>query len=270
MLPENEQESPVATLLEDLGIGEEEPTQEIDGDSEVKEDLNLSDSTEDSTSNRDENNSEAEENTETSNDDTSKYSELEAKLTELTKQQETYEKRLSDKDKYINELKNGKTKNSEDESVEAEESDNLDFWDDPEGLIKKLQAQIAETNEATRIANLRVDESYYAQARPDYLDLVNQDNLIKAFGEDKEFESAFKNSAKPYEVAYEYLKNKQTNKTKQETDYRSQIEKEILAKYGLDKKNKEAIPSVNKVGSSTTGRAKAEPEDGFASVFGGM
>lgn len=260
-------ESPVANLLEDLGIGEDNPTQEIDGES--NEDLNLSDSTDSSTS-TDEQVSETDENTETAKADTSVQSEMEAKLEELIKKQETYEKRLSDKDKYINELKNGK-KEDEAGSDEESEKETVEFWDDPEGYMMKMQSKIEEANEATRIANLRLDESIYARDKQDYFDLVNQDNIVKAFEKDSTFRDEFQSSDKPYEIAYKYLKQNQEKITSEETSLREKIREEERQKVIEEMKkgkNKDIIPSMSSIGSSSGSSKKDTPEDGFASVFG--
>jgi hypothetical protein len=261
------QENPVASLLEDLGIGTEEPTQEIDGDS--KEDLNLSDSTDDSTQ-MDEVTSETDSDTDTSNnDDTSKQSELEAKLEELIKKQETYEKRLSDKDKYINELKNGKKEDEagvEDNSTEDSEET---FWDNPEGYITKIQSEIQAAKEETRIANLRLDESFYARDKQDYYNVVNQENMVKAFEQDSTFRDEFQSSDKPYEVAYKYLKQNQEQSKASEESMREKIRQEERQKIMEEMKkgsNKETVPSMNKLGSSSS--SNDTEVDGFAAVFG--
>lgn len=260
-------ESPVANLLEDLGIGEDNPTQEIDGES--NEDLNLSDSTDGSTL-TDEQTSETEANTDTANADTSSQSDMEAKLAELIKKQETYEKRLSDKDKYINELKNGSNDNDAGEEDDSSE-EAVGFWDDPESYMAKMQDKITQANEATRIANLRLDESYYARDKQDYFDLVNQDNIVKAFEKDSTFRDEFESSDKPYEVAYKYLKQNQDKIKTEETSLREKIREEERQKVIEEMKkgkNKNVIPSMSNMGSSSGSSKKDTPEDGFASVFG--
>lgn len=254
-----QEQSPISTLIEDLGI--ETPTND---DVSTEEDLNLSDSEEntDESTQSDDNASEANEEENTSDDDTETSKVLE-RLSELEKQQEIANKRLTDKDKYINELKqqlDNMNKSTEDDTEETTE----DFWDNPEGKFAEVQQQL-------RVANLRIDEQAYASNKPDYYELVNANKLKEEFALNNDFMVEFNQSDRPYETAYNYLKTKQeqttTTKEQEKIALEAEIEKKVMAKYGLDKKAKETPPSINNMGGKSSNK-KELPEDGFSSVFG--
>lgn len=244
--------SPVATLMSDLGIGSEESTPMEDNsnntDNEsIANDSDTSTLTDDSTENSTV--------TDTQNSDTET---LEQRMEKLVAELDKANKRISDKDRYINELKQSKQEVKEDKVL----TDESTFWDDPEGNFKKL-------NEQLRIANLRIDESAYASDKPDYWKTVNGQAIQDAFKEDATFMQEFQTSDKPYEVAYEYLKSRNETKAQTETRQREQLKeelrKELLKEIGI-KDKKEVPPSINNVGSGSS--KSTVPEDGFMSVFG--
>ena len=246
--------SPVATLMSDLGIGSDEstPTEEESNNTNDNESIaNDSDTSTLTDDNADKSNTETvEADTET----------LEEKITKIQADLEKANKRISDKDRYINELKQGKQEDKKDNVLEAEEST---FWDDPEGNFKKM-------NEQLRIANLRIDEQAYASDKSDYWKVVNGESIQEAFKEDGTFMEEFQRSNKPYELAYEYLKSKTETKVQTETRTREQMKeelrKELLKEMGV-KDNREAPPSINSLGSNSSSK-KPIVEDGFAAVFG--
>lgn len=261
-----QQESPIADLMEDLGMSE------VSTNDETQEDLNLNDSTDESTQtddNETSDNKTEEENTSTAEKDDTEDSEILARLKELEKNSEIADKRLTDKDKYINELKKqiDELSGSKDKPEEVEESTEEDFWDNPEGYIKKIMETNNGLQEQLRIANLRIDEQSYAQDKKDYFELVNADNLKVEFAKDSKFLEDFNTSNEPYKVAYEYMKGKQDKSSASEAELREKLKAELLAELGLDKKNKKSPPSINNLGGSSSDK-KDLPEDGFASVFG--
>ena len=248
--------SPVATLMSDLGIGSEEstPMEETSNNTDDNESIaNDSDTSTLTDDNADKSNTETvEADTET----------LEDKINKIQAELEKANKRISDKDRYINELKQGK---QEDKSKEVltEEKEESTFWDDPEGNFKKMSEQL-------RIANLRIDEQAYASDKSDYWKVVNGESIQEAFKEDNDFMNEFQRSNKPYELAYEYLKSKTETKVQTETRTREQMKeelrKELLKEMGV-KDNREAPPSINSLGSNSSSK-KPIVEDGFAAVFG--
>lgn len=245
-------ESPIANLMEDLGMNDTDT---------IQEDLNLSDSTEEPT-----NDGEADitVETETEKSDTEDSSEILSKLKELENFKEVTEKRLTDKDKYINELReqlNGTKKE------EVEESEGEDFWDNPEGYIKKIMDTNSNLEEQLRISNLRIDEQAYARDKPEYYDIVNQKVLTEEFAKDSDFAERFMSSDKPYEVAYQHMTKAKETKKSSENALREQIKKELLKEMGV-KEQKKAPVNINSMGSSS-GSTNQAPVDGFASVFGG-
>ena len=179
----------------------------------------------------------------------------------LKKQIEGMEKRITDKDDYINSLK----EKSKADEVATEESDTEDdFWDNPEAKFKEMQ-------ETMRIQDMRIQETVFANTVEDYWKTVNPEKLQEAVATNNEFAQEFNSSREPYKTAYEYLTNKAKETSKSTTDLKEQIRQELMKEYGLEKKkvSKEVPPSITNTGSSNTDTTKSNAsEDGFASVFG--
>lgn len=180
---------------------------------------------------------------------------------ELKKQIEGLEKRISDKDEYINLLRE-QSKKQEAEFSETEEVDtsDVDFWDDPEATIKSLK-------ETLRIQQMQTQEIVYANTVDNYWETVNSDALKSAVATDADFANEFNKSNQPYKVAYEYLKKKTETVKASEQSLREQIKAELLKEMGMDKPKKEAPPSMGSMGGSS-GKRTDIPDDGFAAVFG--
>ena len=181
---------------------------------------------------------------------------------ELKKQIEGLEKRISDKDEYINLLRE-KSKSEENFDGKTEEVDtpDIDFWDDPEATIKELK-------ETIRLQQMQTHEVAYASTVPDYWKTVNPEDLKKAVATDTDFANTFNGSSEPYRVAYEYL-SKQTEAQKaSEQSLREQIKAELLKEMGMDKPKKEGVPNMGNMGGTSGGKRTESPDDGFSSVFG--
>lgn len=189
-----------------------------------------------------------------------------ALMESLKKQIEGMEKRINDKDKYIEELRN-QSKQKEEVEQEVDDED-ADFWSNPEGMVNKLKQQKVEQEKQIKMQALQIAEIHYANTVENYWKTVNQDALKEAVATDAEFAKDFGKSSEPYKFAYEYL----TNKTKSNADKQSKLEAEyeakFMAKYGIKKgSNTEVPPSINNVGSSR-GSKGSDIEDGFTAVFG--
>jgi hypothetical protein len=184
-------------------------------------------------------------------------------LAELKKQMDIMQKRIDDKDNYIQELreqsKKKEAESSEEDGVEEDSED--EFWEDPVGKYKELQQQM-------KIQQLQIQETIYANTVDDYWKTVNQDALKEAVATDTEFAQKFNSSKEPYKTAYEYLTAKKTAKVKSEESLREQIRKELLAEMGKDKPKKETVPSTTNLGGKSGDSPKGETEDGFMAVFG--
>jgi len=99
---------------------------------------------------------------------------------ELQKQIEGLEKRIGDKDDYINKLREeSKAQEAEVSTVETEDTTD-DFWDDPEKKFKDMQ-------ETMRIQAMQIAETQYANSVDGYWKTVNQDDLQKAVATDADF-----------------------------------------------------------------------------------
>lgn len=248
--------SPVATLMSDLGIGSEESTPTMEDNSNNSNESIANDS-DTSTLNKDDSTDKANAEIPEGNTET-----LEDRINRIQAELEKANKRISDKDRYINELKQGKQEKEEKEVLEVEQEETT-FWDDPEGNFKKIAEQLKTTH-------LELNEKIYALDKPDYWDIVTKETVEQAFKEDASFLKDVQRSNKPYEVAYEYLKSKTETKIQTETRTREQMKeelrKELLKELGL-KNDKEVPPSINNIGSNNSTR-KNVIEDGFAAVFG--
>jgi hypothetical protein len=190
-----------------------------------------------------------------------------ALMESLKKQIEGMEKRINDKDKYIEELRN----KSKSEEIEQEVDDeDVDFWDNPEGMVNKLKQQKVEQDRKLHIQSLQISEIHYANTVENYWKTVNQDALKEAVATDAGFAESFNKSKEPYKLAYEYLTNRTKEKATKESSLEAEIRAKLMKEYGLkEKKVAEAPPSMNRMGSSS-GSKYNEVEDGFTAVFGGM
>ena len=180
----------------------------------------------------------------------------------LKKQIEGLEKRISDKDEYINLLRE-QSKKQEASFNETEDVDtnDTDFWDDPEAVVRNLK-------ETMRIQQMQIQETVYANTVPDYWSTVNPEALKSAVATDAEFANTFNRSNEPYKVAYEYLSKKTEAAKASEQSLREQIKAELLKEMGIDKPKKEAPPAMGKMGGNSGDKRTDVPDDGFAAVFG--
>ena len=178
---------------------------------------------------------------------------------ELKKQIDGLEKRISDKDEYINLLRE-QSKAQEAETSTVEDDTSTDFWDDPEKIVQDMK-------ETMRIQQMQIQETVYANTVEDYWKTVNPEALKSAVATDTEFANTFNSSNEPFKVAYEYL-SKQTQAKKAETEtLRESIKAELLKEMGMDKPKKEAIPNMGSMGGNTDTKKSNAPDDGFAAVF---
>jgi hypothetical protein len=189
--------------------------------------------------------------------------ETETKIAELTEKLAKAEGRMSEKDRYINELRNQNNKADKKEETESKTEAEDGFWDDPE----KNFGDVKQTVEALQF---ELAETRYASQNPDYYDFVNLDAVQKAAAEDKDFANDFDTASNKFDVAYTYLKNKSEEIAKSETlsreELKAQLTEEIKAELNV-KPKKKAPQSVSGVGHAGTTGNEA-PSDGFASVFG--
>ena len=98
---------------------------------------------------------------------------LMAELESLKSQTEGMQKRIDDKDVYIEQLRKSKNDEPEEETEE-------DFWSNPEKTIKALQ-------DTMRVQQLQLQEQYYAATVDDYWKVVNPESLRQAVSGDEEF-----------------------------------------------------------------------------------
>ena len=179
----------------------------------------------------------------------------------LKKQIEGLEKRISDKDEYINLLREQSKAQEASDSTEEVDTQ-ADFWDDPEKIVKDMQNTI-------RMQQMQIQETVYANTVNDYWKTVNPEALKGAVATDPEFSKEFNSSNEPFRVAYEYLSKKTEAETAKTQSLREQIKAELLKEMGLDKPKKEGVPNMGNMGGNNNSSKKTEaPEDGFASVFG--
>ena len=186
-------------------------------------------------------------------------------LAKIKEQMEVMQKRIDDKEKYIQELREQSkqkevTESDEDNGVDSEE----EFWEDPVAYVKKMKEEFSRQ---TQIQQMQIQETVYANTVEGYWDTVNQDALKKAVATDTEFAEKFNKSSEPYRTAYEYLTAKKTEKTKSEQSLREQIKKELMEEMNI-KPKKDTIPSTASMTSKSGGSLKDVPDDGFMSVFG--
>lgn len=188
--------------------------------------------------------------------DTEQPSEMDS----LREQVQKMEKRIADKDKFIEELRETSKQKEESQQVDTQVEEEEDFWDNPEATIKKLQDTI-------NIQQLQIQETIYANTVDGYWKTVNPDALKQAVATDTDFSSKFNSSKEPYKVAYEYLSGKAEESTKAESNLREKIKAELLAEMGVSKK-KEVPPTVSVGSNPRNNTTKNLPADGFSSVFG--
>lgn len=207
---------------------------------------------------------------EVNSEETDKATEPESELIlSLKKQIEGMEKRLNDKDSYINELREAsKQREAESQKVDTEQDEVESFWDDPEAIIKAQKAEIQKQNDQMRMQSLQIAEIHYANMVENYWSTVNPDALKEAVSTDPEFAKTFNNSPEPYKVAYEYLKDATSKKQAKEASIEAEYERKFKEKYGIKEQKRDVPPNIN-VGSKSQSSTKSAPEDGFASVFGG-
>lgn len=171
------------------------------------------------------------------------------------------EKRIADKDKYINELreqsKQAELKKQND--THEEDVDEEDFWTDPDKTIKELK-------QTMKIQQMQIQETVYANTVEDYWKTVNPTVLQEAVALDKEFAQEFNKSNQPYRTAYEYLKQRAEKKTTSEKSLRDEIRAELMKELNV-KTKKEVPPNLNNSGGKTS-RGNDAATDGFSSVFG--
>ena len=230
------------SFINELGMGLEDATPLVDAETKPTEDF-VQDST-----------------TEESGDNTNGNTEPDISV-ELRKQIEGLEKRISDKDEYINTLREQSKKQEADESMETGDTQDNDFWDDPEKIVKDMQ-------ETIRIQQMQIQETVYANTVNDYWKTVNPEALKTAVATDPEFQKEFNSSSEPYRTAYEYLSKKTEAKKTEEQTLREQIKAELLKEMGVkDKPKGSNMPNMGGLGGSNGSKTDA-PDDGFSAVFG--
>ena len=228
--------------INELGMGLDDATPTTDAETNTNEDFVQDSNTEESTK-------EADGNTEP---DIS---------VELRKQIEGLEKRISDKDECINTLREQSKAKEEAGSTEEAGTQDNDFWDDPEKIVKDMQ-------ETIRIQQMQIQETVYANTVDDYWKTVNPEALKTAVATDAEFQKEFNSSSEPYRTAYEYLSKKKESAKTEEQTLREQIKAELLKEMGVKDKPKGGnMPNMGKLGGSNGGKNDA-PDDGFSAVFG--
>jgi len=239
---QEEQTSVVDTLMTDLGIGAEDTN---------NSEYNTEESNKDFVQ-------EPEEKPSDKTDDV--HTEEPNQMDSLQKQIDVMQKRIEDKDEYINLLKE-KSKEKESSESDTTETEEEDFWSNPEDTIKKMQ-------DSMRVQDLRLNEAVFASTVKDYWKTVNQEALQEAVATDTEFNKSFNSSKEPYKTAYEYLINKTKADETSKKTLRESIKAELMAEMGIKKSNTEVPPNINNTGGSSSTTHSDIPEDGFMSVFG--
>ena len=202
--------------------------------------------------------------TEESQEDTAPNGQFE----ELRKQIEGIEKRLKDKDDYINEMRE-QSMSKEKAKQEPQEDDVVDdedaFYSDPIAYVKSIKEEMARQQ---HIQQLQLAEIQFSNTVDNYWQTVNGKDLNEAIAADKDFAEKFNSSKEPYKDAYDYLIAKKAEKTKSEQSLREQIraeEREKLLKE-IGSKKKETVPNYKQFSGSSS--SKDAIDDGFMSVFG--
>ncbi len=241
--------------IEELGIGEDQAV----SDTEATVDETIEESIKDLNSDSEVSTSE--------NDASEPSASKEDLYNSLKKQIEGMEKRIADKDAYIQELREKSKQPDETEEEQTVDTDeDEDFWDNPEEVIKRIKQELNEQKQTAKIQQLQIQEAHYAGTVEGYWDIVNQNDLQEAVARDTEFADGFNKSKEPYRFAYEYLKTK----TKADNDsFEAEVERryQLRLKEAGVKEKKEVPPNINGGGKSSTSSNQSS-EDGFASVFG--
>lgn len=229
------------SYIDELGIGSDESTSNDDeSNNDNQNGLNDSDDS-------------------TQTDDESKSTQTDTERAEWERQIKALEKRISDKDAYINELRKESQKKGDVQNTTEDEDD--DFWSNPEAHYKKLKEQ-------QRIQQMQIAEAVYANTVDGYWKVVNQSSLREAIASDSDFAETFNRSSEPYKVAYEHLTQRNRKKDDEIKSLKEQIRAEIMKELGVKTGGKaEAPPSMAKM-SASGGSTKNVSDDGFASVFG--
>lgn len=245
--------NPVANLMNDLGIGTDESTQSTN-DTSNEENLSVNSDT----PTNDGEKSETSDTGNTENSNTEVKDDYKAKLDELVLELEKAQKRISDKDKYINELRNSNKNES------SKEENNDDFWSNPEGTVDTLKKEL------TNIRN-ELAETRYANTKSDYWDYVNSNDVQEALTTDSEFSNKLQEASNPYEFAYNYFKAKKESIKATESAsieaLKAKLREELLEEMKTGIK-KETVPSIKNIGNSNS-RFNDNIDDGFSAVFGG-
>lgn len=245
--------NPVANLMNDLGIGTDESTQSTN-DTSKEENLSVNSDTPTDDGEK----SETSDTGNTENSNTEVKDDYKAKLDELVLELEKAQKRISDKDKYINELRNSNKNES------SKEENNDDFWSNPEGTVDTLKKEL------TNIRN-ELAETRYANTKQDYWDYVNSNDVQEALTTDAEFSSKLQEASNPYEFAYNYFKAKKESIKATESAsieaLKAKLREELLEEMKAGPK-KETVPSIKNIGNSNS-RFNDNIDDGFSAVFGG-
>lgn len=246
------------SFIEELGIGQEPNAENTE--SQQEENIDQNDSTNNESFVQD-SETDSENNEVTTEDTDPKSSEMD----ELRKMVEGMEKRIADKDDYIEKLRQDSKSNqeeevSEDNGVDEEE----DFWDNPVEKFNSLKRTM-------EIQQMQIQETIYANTVDGYWETVNQDALKEAVATDTEFADKFNKSKQPFREAYEYLSARKEQSKASEQSMRDKIREEERQKLMEEMKkgnNKEVVPSMSRIGSSSNSSKKENSEDGFAAVFG--
>ena len=196
----------------------------------------------------------------------------------LKKQIEGMEKRIADKDDFINELREAsKQKEVEKQQVDKEDEPEVDYWDDPEGAMNKVNEKLSQQDATIQQQQLFIQEVIYANTKEDYWKVVDPDGdgsyraVKELAAADSEFAKQMNDSGgRGWNVAYDYLTTKTEAQSKSTEDAINAAVELRLKEMGVQsKEQKEVVPSINTGGKSTSSSAASEaPNDGFAEVFG--
>lgn len=203
----------------------------------------------------------------------SKENTVSPEMLELKKQIDGMEKRIADKDAYIEELREASKlreqskaqdnlANTDTDSTSVED----EFWEDPIAYVSKMKEEFARQS---HIQQMQINETIYANTVEDYWNTVNQENLLKAIKNDDDFAEKFNTSREPYRLAYEYLTEKKKAVSQSEAELREQIRREIMEEIGKSpNQRKETVPSTTNLGGKSGDQKRNDAEDGFMAVFG--
>ena len=244
-------------FIEELGIGQEPNAENTE--SQQEENIDQSDSTDNESFVQD-----SETASETNEDATKDTDPKGSEMDELRKMVEGMEKRIADKDDYIEKLRQDSKDNQEEVSEDNDVDEEEDFWDNPVEKFNNLKRTM-------EIQQMQIQETVYANTVDGYWDTVNQDALKEAVATDTEFSNKFNTSKQPFKVAYEYLSAKKEQSKVSEQSMRDKIREEERQKIMEEMKkgnNKEVVPSMSRIGSSSGSSSKEISDDGFSSVFG--